>query len=53
MFLLGIKNGDGGYGRELYDKQLLKGFSEKQREIIYEILQLLLELNEETPKYEL
>lgn len=51
--LLGIKNGDGSYRRELVDRQLLKGFNEKQCEIISEIFQLLLELNEETSKCEL
>ena len=51
--LLGIKNEDGSYRKETFDTQLLKGFSEKQRKIISEIIQLLLELNEEMPKHEL
>ena len=36
-----------------YLTQLLKGFNEKQCKTISKILQLLLELNEETPKHEL
>lgn len=51
--LLGVKRGDGNYGSENLDRQLLKGFNEKQCEIISEIFQLLLELNEEMSKYEL
>ena len=51
--LLGIKRGDGSYGNEAFDRQLLKGFNEKQCEIISEILQLLLELNEEMQEHEL
>lgn len=51
--LLGVKRGDGTYGSDPFDAQLLKGFNEKQCKIISEILQLLLELNEEMPKHEL
>lgn len=51
--LLGIKNGDGSYGNEAFNRQLLKGFNERQCEIISEILQLLLELDEEMQKHEL
>ena len=31
--LLGIKNGDGSYGKGTFDTQLLKGFNEKQCKI--------------------
>lgn len=51
--LLGVKNGGGTYRNEIFDTQLLKGFNEKQCKIIFEIIQLLLELNEEMPKHEL
>lgn len=51
--LLGVRTGDGCYGNEGFDRQLLKKFSEKQCEIIAEIFQLLLELKEEMLKHEL
>ena len=51
--LFGVKMGNGSYGSEVLDRQLLKGFSERQCEIVSEILQLLLELDEEMPKREL